>query len=121
VSGLLVGLGAWGAEALGFSILLQAMGNSLPLVTAVSVYALAMLAGALSFMPGGLGGSEATMIVLLKLLGIPLPIAVSATIIIRLATLWFAVVLGIISLSIKAKMPALDAVVPISSAPTRSA
>jgi uncharacterized protein (TIRG00374 family) len=52
-------------------------------------------------MPGGLGGSEATMVLLLKACGVPLPMAVSATLVIRVATLWFAVLLGIIALSIR--------------------
>lgn len=110
VAGLLTGLLAWGAEAFAFYVLLNALGYSLPLPTVISVYAFAMLAGALSFMPGGLGGSEATMIVLLKLLGVPLPAAVSATLLIRLATLWFAVLLGAVALSIRTKAPPLVAV-----------
>jgi glycosyltransferase 2 family protein len=107
--GLLTGLLAWGAEALALYVLLQVLGHPLPPPTAVSIYALSMLAGALSFMPGGLGGSEATMIVLLRMFGAPLPIAVSATLIIRLTTLWFAVLLGIAALSIRTKAPPLVA------------
>ena len=77
--GLGIGLLAWGAEALALWLLLRALGHAVPLPSAIAVYALAMLAGALSFLPGGLGGSEATMIGLLKLLAVPLAIAVSAT------------------------------------------
>ncbi len=60
-----------------------------------------MLAGAISSLPGGLGGSEATMIALLSLCGVPLPIAISATVLIRLATLWFAVLLGVAALAVR--------------------
>ena len=63
----------------------------------MSVYALAMLAGALSFLPGGLGGAEAVMVAALTLKGVDQPSAVAATIIIRLATLWFAVALGLLA------------------------
>jgi uncharacterized protein (TIRG00374 family) len=49
-------------------------------------------------MPGGLGGAEATMITLLLLHGMAMPEAVAATVFIRLATLWFAVFLGLIAL-----------------------
>jgi uncharacterized protein (TIRG00374 family) len=56
-------------------------------------------------MPGGLGGSEASMIVLLRISGVPLPLAVSATLLIRLATLWFAVLLGILALLVGSKIP----------------
>jgi uncharacterized protein (TIRG00374 family) len=105
--GLLIGLCAWSAEAFGFFLLMQALGNPLRLLSAISIYALSMLAGALSFMPGGLGGSEASMIVLLRILSVPLPMAVSATLLIRLATLWFAVLLGILALLIRAKIPTM--------------
>jgi uncharacterized protein (TIRG00374 family) len=52
----------------------------------------------LSFLPGGLGGAEAVMISLLVLQGMTTPAAVAATVFIRLATLWFAVCLGLIAL-----------------------
>lgn len=89
---------AWGAEALAFHWVLQWLGADLGLSFAIFVYALSMLAGALSFMPGGLGGAEAVMISLLTLKGVPMPAAVAATVFIRLATLWFAVVIGLVAL-----------------------
>jgi uncharacterized membrane protein YbhN (UPF0104 family) len=104
--GMSVGLCAWGCEACAFFLLLQAMHAPLSLVTAVSIYAFAMLAGAVSFMPGGLGGSEATMVLLLTVCRVPLPTAVSATLVIRVATLWFAVLLGIAALAMRFRVPA---------------
>jgi len=92
--GLAVGVLAWFAEGFGFWWLLHALGHPLPLTTAVFVYAFAMLVGGLSFLPGGLGGSEAVMIGLLAVYGLPEAAAVTATLICRLATLWFAVGLG---------------------------
>jgi uncharacterized protein (TIRG00374 family) len=85
---------AWGAEGLAFHLVLERMGESVPLALAVSIYATAMLAGALSFMPGGLGGAEAAMVALLVWQGLDPGAAVAATLIIRLTTLWFAVVIG---------------------------
>lgn len=92
--GLSIGVCAWLAEGLGFWWLLGALGHPLPLSTAIFIYAFAMLVGGLSFLPGGLGSSEAVMIALLALNGFPEAAAVSATLICRLATLWFAVALG---------------------------
>lgn len=92
--GLALGVIAWFAEGFGFWWLLDALGNPLPLTTAVFIYAFAMLVGGLSFLPGGLGSSEAVMIGLLVLHGFPEAAAVTATLICRLATLWFAVALG---------------------------
>jgi glycosyltransferase 2 family protein len=105
VAGLLIGLLAWGAEAFAFWLLLKVLGQPLPMPTAISVYALAMLAGAFTFMPGGLGGTEAAMVVLLRALGTPFPIAVAATLLIRLTTLWFAVLVGVVALSIRGTAP----------------
>jgi uncharacterized protein (TIRG00374 family) len=89
---------AWGAEALAFHWILGWMGADISLTFAVFVYALAMLAGAISFMPGGLGGAEAVMVALLIWKGMASADAIAATVLIRLATLWFAVGIGALML-----------------------
>ena len=91
---------AWPAEAWGFHLILQWMGLSVPLAFAVFVYAASMLAGALSFMPGGLGGAEAAMVTLLVWANVGASEAVAAAILIRLATLWFAVCIGVVAASL---------------------
>lgn len=90
----LLSLIAWTAEALAFHWILQWMGADIPLAFAVFVYALSMLGGALSFMPGGLGGAETIMTALLIWKGMPAADAIAATLLIRLTTLWFAVCIG---------------------------
>lgn len=94
----LVSLAAWSAEALAFYWVLGWLGTDISLAFAVFIYAVSMLAGALSFMPGGLGGAEAVMVSLLVLEGMTTPAAIAATVLIRLATLWFAVVIGLLAL-----------------------
>jgi len=89
---------AWAAEAFAFHLILQALDYQIPLAIAVFIYAISMLAGALSFMPGGLGGAEAMMIALLMWQDVAAGPAVAATVVIRLATLWFAVLLGMFAL-----------------------
>jgi len=91
---------SWGAEAVAFYWILTWMGADITLQFATFVYALAMLAGAISFMPGGLGGTEAVMVTLLIWNGMHNADAVAATVLIRLATLWFAVSIGSICLSL---------------------
>ncbi|HEY0285576.1 MAG TPA: lysylphosphatidylglycerol synthase transmembrane domain-containing protein [Pseudomonas sp.] len=109
--GLMLGLTllsviAWSAEALAFDWILHWMGADIPLTFAVFVYALAMLAGAVSFMPGGLGGAEAVMVGLLVWKGMSSADAIAATVLIRLATLWFAVAIGaVMLLKLKAQTP----------------
>ncbi|MDI1302839.1 MAG: lysylphosphatidylglycerol synthase transmembrane domain-containing protein [bacterium] len=94
VGATLLSVTAWSAEALAFHWILNWMGADIPLAFAVFVYATSMLAGALSFMPGGLGGAEAVMVTLLAWKGMPNADAIAATVLIRLATLWFAVAIG---------------------------
>ncbi len=89
---------AWGAEALAFYWMLGWLDADISLSFAIFVYALSMLAGALSFLPGGLGSAEAVMVSLLVLKGMTMPAAIAATVFIRLATLWFAVMIGLVAL-----------------------
>lgn len=89
---------AWAAEAWAFYLILHWMGLAVPIEFAVFVYAVSMLAGALSFMPGGLGGAEVAMVALLVMSGVSGAEAIAATVLIRLATLWFAVALGAVAL-----------------------
>lgn len=86
---------AWLAEGFGAWLVLRTLMPEMPIEIGLFIYGFAMIVGALSFMPGGLGGTEATMTGLLVLQGLSLPEAVAATVVIRLATLWFAVLLGL--------------------------
>jgi uncharacterized protein (TIRG00374 family) len=95
---IVLGVVAWGAEGAAFYFLVQVLGTELDLPTALFIYAFSMLVGAVSFLPGGLGGAELTMVTLLTLHGMSPGVAVAATVIIRLATLWFAVLLGAVAL-----------------------
>ncbi len=98
-SGLALGLLAWGAEGYGLYLVLDALQVPLGPGVAMGAYALAVLAGAASFIPGGLGGAEAAMTALLVLGGAHAAAALTATLLCRLATLWFAVVLGVAALA----------------------
>lgn len=89
-----LGIAAWSLEALAFYWILQDMGLEVALGGAAFIYAISMLAGAVSFMPGGLGGAEVVMVGLLVSGGAGLGDAVAATVLLRLVTLWFAVGLG---------------------------
>lgn len=86
---------AWTAEALAFYLILRWMELEISLTFAVFIYAASMLAGALSFMPGGLGGAEAVMVALLLWKGAGNAEAIAATVLIRMSTLWFAVGIGV--------------------------
>jgi uncharacterized membrane protein YbhN (UPF0104 family) len=91
---------AWAAEAWAFHLILRWLGFDLALAFSIFVYAFSILAGALTFAPGGLGGAEATMVALLMWSGAGAAESVAATVIIRLATLWFAVGIGCVLLAL---------------------
>lgn len=85
---------AWFAEGAGLYFTLRGFDIALPLVTTVFIYSLATIVGTLTFLPGGLGGTEVSMIGLLLFYGIAHPEAVASTMLIRACTLWFAVLVG---------------------------
>lgn len=91
---LLIGMIGWAFEGLAFWLLLDWLGATISLPAAVAIFLIAVLSGALSGLPGGLGGTEATSVALLLLQGVSLETAVLATAVIRVATLWFAVAIG---------------------------
>ena len=94
---------AWLAECIGFALVVHGFpGTDVPLDLAVLIYAVTTVAGALSFLPGGLLVTEAGMTLLLveASRGVDQATAAAATILIRLATLWFAVGLGLLALAL---------------------
>ncbi|MGH1331461.1 MAG: lysylphosphatidylglycerol synthase transmembrane domain-containing protein [Paracoccaceae bacterium] len=94
MAGLLGCLG-WAAEGYAFYLLLAWMGADIALSTAIAIFIFSALAGGLTGAPGGLGGAEAAMVALLSLEGVPLEMSIPATAIIRLTTLWFAILIGL--------------------------
>ena len=91
-------LAAWAAQGLAVWLICRDMGVSLNLLTAASFYAVAMVAGALSALPAGLGGTEAVLTGLLVAQGAAPGVALGITVLVRLLTLWLAVALGLLAL-----------------------
>jgi len=94
---LALGIAGWAAEGYAFHLLLGWFGSDIGLWRALAIFIFSTLAGGLTGAPGGLGGAEAAMVALLALDGTPLPVAIAATAIIRLTTLWFAVAIGLLA------------------------
>jgi uncharacterized protein (TIRG00374 family) len=93
-----IAIPAWGCECVGFSLIVNAFpGAHLDLGLAMVIYAVTTIAGALSFLPGGLGVTEGAMTVMLvdAASHVDSATALDATLLTRFATLWFAVVLGL--------------------------
>lgn len=85
---------AWGLEGLGLWLALRALGTAATPLVGVSVFGFGTVLGAVSLLPGGLAAAEAGIVGALVGLGYGRPIAVTAAIVIRAATLWYGAVLG---------------------------
>lgn len=95
IVGLIVSAIAWGMEAISLYVILDALGLPVTLLQANFVYCFSTILGAVSMLPGGIGGTEAGMIGLLAFLGISYTSGLPAVILIRLCTLWLAVLVGL--------------------------
>ncbi len=96
--GTLLGLVAWGAEGYGFYVICRGLDLHLNLLEATGVYALSTLIGSAAiFLPAGIGSIELAMSTLLIAYGCSLQAALIATVMCRLATLWYAVLVGVVS------------------------
>lgn len=99
----LLSLISWGFECLGYYVILQNFEIDFGLLWASFSYSFSTIVGAISMLPGGLGFTEGSLTFLLVQKGISAEISVATTFIIRVVTLWFAVLVGIFSLTIYQK------------------
>jgi uncharacterized protein (TIRG00374 family) len=95
----IVSLISWGFECLGYHLILVNFDINFGFFWASFSYAFAIIIGAVSMLPGGLGVTEGSLTYLLLKKGVANNIAVTTTLIVRIVTLWFAVLVGIVSVS----------------------
>ena len=107
VIAFVLGFASWFCECVGFYLTIHALGFEMGVWQATFIYAFSTFIGAITFLPGGLGTTEGTMTGLTILHGLPKDAAAAATIVIRVATLWFAVALGLLWLA-----PNRDVLIP---------
>jgi len=93
--GLVVSAIAWGMESVALYVIMEGFALPTTLLQANFVYCFSTIVGALTMLPGGIGTTEAGMIGLLAFLGIPYASGLPSVILIRLCTLWAAVLVGI--------------------------
>ncbi|MFO0672811.1 MAG: lysylphosphatidylglycerol synthase transmembrane domain-containing protein [Polyangiaceae bacterium] len=106
----LLSIGAWFLECLSLYVILRGFGESVSVALSTFFYATSTLAGALvAITPGGLGVTEgALQSQLIELGHVSEPSATASMVLVRLATLWFAVLVGFIALSLlKRRYPKL--------------
>jgi uncharacterized membrane protein YbhN (UPF0104 family) len=98
---------AWGLEAMAFVLIARGFvdvdpGLNVGWASGGFVFTITTIIGAVTFLPGGLGVTEAGMISALQVLDlVTLPaVASAASILARLATLWWAVVVGVVAFAL---------------------
>jgi uncharacterized protein (TIRG00374 family) len=94
---------AWSFECVALWVILRGLSATASLAVASFAYATATVAGAVAMLPGGVGGFEPVMLALLPQLSqgaVAGEVARAATILVRLATLWFAVGVGAVALAV---------------------
>jgi uncharacterized protein (TIRG00374 family) len=99
----LLSLISWSFECFGYHIILINFNVQVSFLWAAFSYCFATIVGAVTMLPGGLGVTEGSLTFMLIRNNVPKDIAVASTFIIRVVTLWFAVLVGIISVTIYQK------------------
>ena len=94
-----IGMVSWGIEALVLCVVAASMGYSLPAGVALLSHSAGSVAGAISMIPGGLGLTELTIDGILCDY-LPSATATVTTLLMRFATLWFSVILGVGALTL---------------------
>ena len=96
-----LGMISWFGEGVGFYLILINLGLPVgkeTLANAVFILSFSTIIGAVSALPGGLGAAEVSIAGMLTLLvGMESSLASVATLLIRFATLWFGVALGLLT------------------------
>ncbi|MCC6548544.1 MAG: flippase-like domain-containing protein [Ignavibacteriaceae bacterium] len=95
-----ISLFSWIFECLGYYIILINFNLDISIIWASFAYGFATIVGAITMMPGGLGVTEGSLTFLAMDVGASKEVAVAATFIIRAVTLWFAVLVGVIAVSV---------------------
>ena len=72
--------------------------STIELLNMISIYSSSIILGALSFIPGGIGVAEGSLIGLFLLQSIDFSEAIVIVVLIRLFTLWFSTIVGFIAL-----------------------
>ena len=89
----------WILESVAVYFVFKSFGiDFLELYNVVLAYTSSIILGVASFVPGGIGVSEGTLISLLSIQGLSLSTAITLTLFIRIFTLWYAVFVGFIAL-----------------------
>ena len=94
----------WLGSVFAFWWVLQQMGAEVTFLQAMFVFSFATILGGATMAPGGLGGTEASMVLSLLALGVDQDVAIAGTMVIRLTLLWFGVLIGFLFMPLGMKL-----------------
>ncbi len=87
---------SWFMECVSLYLIVRGFGVALGWLESTFIYSAPTILGAVALLPGGVGVTEASMTGLLESLGsMDRPEAIGTTLLVRIATLWWAVLLGV--------------------------
>ena len=96
---LLLSCGYWIVIGMAAFFVLEAVGvSTISVINMISTYSSSLIIGAISFLPGGVGVAEGSLIGLLSIQGIDVSDAIIIVVLIRIFTLWFSTIIGLIAL-----------------------
>lgn len=99
VVGTAISFASWGFEILAVYLCVVGLGAEVPFLMVVFIFAVSSIVGVASMLPGGIGSAEAFLAgQFIAIAGLSDGLAAALTIVIRLATLWFAVAIGVAGL-----------------------
>jgi uncharacterized protein (TIRG00374 family) len=97
LEGIIITMPAMIFQAISVYFAFHALGIKITFVLSTQIFYVALISGVLSFLPGGLGVTEASMYALLvKHYNHDLALLAAAVIFVRLITLWYPTLLGMI-------------------------
>ncbi len=90
---------SWGLEILAVYLCAVGIGAEVPFLVVVFVFVVGSFAGAFSMLPGGIGAAEAGMYgMFVSVAQLSDGVSAGLTFVIRIATLWFATLIGVVGL-----------------------
>jgi glycosyltransferase 2 family protein len=99
IVGTVISFLSWGLECLGVYLCAVGLGVEKDFLLVVFVFAVSSLLGVLSMLPGGIGAVEAGLALQFRAVAeLSAGVAGALTLVIRLATLWFATLVGVVGL-----------------------
>lgn len=107
IPSILLSVLGWGLECIAFALCLTVVAGVFDPLLAMFILEFSNVVGFASFMPGGTGMTEVSLSGLMVASGIGFEDAVTVTVVIRAATLWFSILVGIAATAVIARLDRL--------------